>query len=94
MCQFTADWCKPCQKIRPTVRKLACTHSNVRFGSYECDKDRPEMPKSQGVTAFPAFVLFKSGQKLGLLKGGTCVGELMSIIASHDTPAGTGADAV
>ena len=85
VCQFTADWCKPCQKIRPAVWKLAYAHTNVRFGSYECDKAKPEVPKSHGVTAFPAFVLFKSGKKLGLLKGGTCVGELMSIVDSHDT---------
>lgn len=84
--QFHAEWCKPCKATIPLVRKLARKHRKVIFGSYECDKSRPLLPKSVGITAFPAFIMYRAGEKIGMLKGSTCLGELMRIVENHDQP--------
>jgi len=82
--EFQAEWCAPCKKVEPLVRKLALAHPYVTFGRYQCDKSKPAHPKSLGISSFPAFLMYRNGQKIGMLKGSTCVGELMSIVGNHN----------
>mmetsp|Transcript_19428 Transcript_19428/g.49901 ORF Transcript_19428/g.49901 Transcript_19428/m.49901 type:complete len:193 (-) Transcript_19428:88-666(-) len=81
---FYAEWCKPCKKITPLLTKMAALNPNVVFATYECDKARPALPKALGVTSFPTFLLYREGERIGMLKGVNSAGELMQVVAGHN----------
>mmetsp|Transcript_28243 Transcript_28243/g.50469 ORF Transcript_28243/g.50469 Transcript_28243/m.50469 type:complete len:202 (-) Transcript_28243:91-696(-) len=84
---FYAEWCKPCKKLAPLLTKMAVMHPYVVIATYKCDKTRPTLPKSLGVTSFPTFLLYRDGERIGMLKGANSAGELMQIVANHDKQA-------
>lgn len=62
--QFTANWCGPCRKARPYVRKLVSQYSNVHYKlidivSWESAAAR-QMRDSFGGRSIPFFVVYNS----------------------------------
>jgi thioredoxin-like negative regulator of GroEL len=66
---------------------MAVMHPYVVIATYKCDKTRPTLPKSLGITSFPTFLLYRDGERIGMLKGANSAGELMQIVANHDKQA-------
>ena len=57
---FNADWCGPCQMLKPVLDELAESTENVKFASVNID-DEDELAEEYGVSSIPCLVLFKNG---------------------------------
>ncbi|MBE3050048.1 thioredoxin [Candidatus Bathyarchaeota archaeon] len=61
---FYADWCKPCNKMEPSVEKVAEEYQGrVEVGKVNTD-DCPKVAQESGVKSIPTLVLFKNGRKV------------------------------
>ena len=60
---FNADWCGPCQMMKPIVEKLASSNDKVKFVSVNVD-DESELSETYGVVTIPCFVVFKDGKEV------------------------------
>lgn len=65
---FYADWCGPCRKIKPALRKLAAKYPDVIFAKVDVD-DAEAIAESEGVEVMPTFVFYKNGMKLHAFSG-------------------------
>lgn len=59
---FTAEWCGPCQKIKPFFAELAQKHaSSALFVKVDVDEVE-EISTEAGVMAMPTFQVYKKGE--------------------------------
>lgn len=65
---FTASWCGPCQRIAPHFESLSNKYTQAVFLKVDIDHCR-ETALSQGVSAVPTFIFFRSKAKLATLRG-------------------------
>lgn len=77
---FTADWCGFCQKQKPILKEIA--NENIWIGEVNPDKN-PELVKRYGITAFPAFLLFKDGKLIANFAGYQTKYELLNTLLSY-----------
>jgi len=75
---FTATWCGPCQRIAPTIDRMASELREVIFLKVDVD-DNQETAGACGVECMPTFQLFKNGEKIGQVEGAD-EGRLRAII--------------
>ncbi len=60
---FTATWCGPCQKLKPTLKKLFSEkHDIVRVGQVDIDENS-ELAQKYGVRSVPTVVLMYKGKE-------------------------------
>jgi thioredoxin-like negative regulator of GroEL len=62
---YTAEWCGPCQRIKPLVEKLGAT---VDFYKVDVD-DHGEIASRESINSVPQFHFFKSGKRVATLTG-------------------------
>lgn len=60
ICNFWADWCKPCVQLNAIFDQLADSYPNIHFVNVEAEK-LPEVTEKMNVSAVPAFVFIKNG---------------------------------
>ena len=60
---FNADWCGPCQMMKPVVEELAEKVSEVKFISVNVD-DEEELSEEYEVSTIPCLVLLKDGKEV------------------------------
>merc|ERR1712116_71733 len=65
---FTASWCGPCQRIAPFFEELSRRYPRAVFLKVDVDQC-PETAASNGVTAMPTFIFFRSKAKIDRLQG-------------------------
>lgn len=65
---FTASWCGPCQRIAPVFEELSNKYTLAVFLKVDVDQC-PDTAASQGVTAMPTFIFFRSKVKLAQIQG-------------------------
>ncbi|KAK6634501.1 hypothetical protein RUM43_011902 [Polyplax serrata] len=65
---FTATWCGPCQRMAPVFDTLSTSYPKALFLKVDVDKCQ-ETAASQGVTAMPTFLFFKSKSKIDKVRG-------------------------
>ncbi|EFC44825.1 thioredoxin domain-containing protein [Naegleria gruberi] len=65
---FYAEWCGPCQMIKPHYEALASKYSNVVFLKVDVDKHNAISSKEE-VRAMPTFVFYKNNTKLTSVVG-------------------------
>ena len=52
---FTANWCKPCEKIQPMVSAFIESKPDITYFKIDVDKE-PEQAKNFSVLSVPTFV--------------------------------------
>eukprot|EP00636_Phaeomonas_parva_P012360 CAMPEP_0118884470 /NCGR_PEP_ID=MMETSP1163-20130328/23286_1 /TAXON_ID=124430 /ORGANISM="Phaeomonas parva, Strain CCMP2877" /LENGTH=185 /DNA_ID=CAMNT_0006822261 /DNA_START=169 /DNA_END=726 /DNA_ORIENTATION=+ len=68
--QFTAGWCKPCQRMKPFVGRLSQLYPEVSFGVVDVENDDLfEVVQNQGLGALPYFVAYKGGKSVDSYSG-------------------------
>jgi thioredoxin 1 len=60
---FNADWCGPCQMLRPIVDEFAEEHEDVKVFSVNID-DCDEIAYNYQVSAIPCLVVFENGKEI------------------------------
>lgn len=66
---FGADWCPPCQWMKPIVKEVAAEYSNT-FTMAKLDTDEnPRTMNKYAVRSIPTYIVFRNGQILGRFVG-------------------------
>ncbi len=66
---FYADWCGPCQMLKPSLDKLSEEmKGKVAFGKVNIDRNKENAGKL-GVMSIPTLVIFKDGRLTDRLVG-------------------------
>lgn len=73
---FYAEWCGPCQTMKPIVRELARKYSG-KVAVVEVDTDEAQdVAQRHGVQFLPTFVVFRDGRVLNRASGAMSRGAL------------------
>ena len=66
---FTAEWCGPCQAIKPFYTELAAKHKDAAlFLKVDVD-EMDDIAQEAGVAAMPTFMAYKGGAKIDTITG-------------------------
>lgn len=60
---FNADWCGPCQMLKPVLEEIASERNELKIVSINID-DEDELATKFGVMSIPCLVLFENGVEL------------------------------
>ena len=60
---FNADWCGPCQMLKPTIEEFAEEKDNIKVISVNVD-DEELLAEKYGVSSIPCLVVFKDGKEV------------------------------
>ncbi len=63
--KFEADWCGPCQQIKPLVNDVLADHTEVNLKTVNVDdKDNESLVLKHGVRAIPTLVLLDDSEQI------------------------------
>ncbi len=80
---FTAEWCKPCHRLKPEIEKLASELGDqLAIGELNVDLNA-RTAMTYGVMSIPTLILFKGGQPVARLNGYQPKDKIKAQIASH-----------
>lgn len=66
---FYADWCGPCQIIKPVMKELSEElEGKAEFGKIDVDKDK-ERATEFGIMSIPTLLIFSKGKLVDRLTG-------------------------
>ncbi len=77
---FTASWCGFCQRQKPVLKEIA--DQNIWIGEVDPDEN-PALVRRFGISAFPAFLLFKDGNLIANFVGYKTKYELLNTLLSY-----------
>lgn len=60
---FYADWCGPCQMMKPTIEEFEKAHPEVKVTSVNIDEEE-ELAEKYGVSSIPCLVVLKDGEEV------------------------------
>lgn len=60
---FYADWCGPCQMMKPVMEEFEAAHPEVEVKRVNIDNEE-EMAERYGVSSIPCMVLEKDGEEV------------------------------
>ncbi len=60
---FYADWCGPCQMMKPTMEEFEKAHPEVKVRRVNID-DEEELASQYGVSSIPCLVFLKDGEEV------------------------------
>lgn len=59
---FNADWCGPCQMLKPVLEEITSERS-TKIVSVNVD-DNMELAREYGIMTIPCLILFKDGKEI------------------------------
>jgi len=65
---FWAEWCGPCRMLGPVLEELEGEMPGYVFGKVNVDENQA-LAMEYGITAIPAVLVFRGGQKVSTLVG-------------------------
>jgi len=84
--KYYADWCGPCQMMRPVFEevagKIAETNAGVEFAEMNIDES-PGGTDEAGVMTIPTIIVYKDGEEVDRLIGGGDAAGVMEFIKSN-----------
>ena len=60
---FYADWCGPCQMMKPVMAEFEEAHPEVKVKAVNIDEEE-ELAAEYGVSTIPCFVFLKDGKEV------------------------------
>lgn len=60
---FYADWCGPCQMMKPTMEEFEKAHPEIKVRRVNID-DEEELANQYGVSSIPCLVFLKDGEEV------------------------------
>lgn len=65
---FYADWCGPCQMMKPTVEEFKELHPEIKVTAVNID-DEEELAEKYNVATIPCLVVLKDGEEIKRAEG-------------------------
>ena|SRR3989344_6700723 len=65
---FSAEWCGPCQLLKPIFDELSKEIKEIKFVKVDVDEEK-ELSLKYGVGGVPCLILFKNGEVFDRLVG-------------------------
>ena len=60
---FYADWCGPCQMMKPTMEEFEKLHPEIKVTAVNIDEEE-ELAEKYGVSSIPCIVALKDGEEV------------------------------
>ncbi|MBQ6150027.1 thioredoxin [Candidatus Saccharibacteria bacterium] len=60
---FYADWCGPCQMLKPTLEEFEKAHPELKITRVNIDEEE-ELAEKYGVSGIPCLVFLKDGEEV------------------------------
>lgn len=80
---FYADWCGPCQVLKPSVEALAeSLQGRARIAFVDVDQ-QPELAARFGIQSIPALRVFRNGELAASANGALRPAELAEFVDSN-----------
>lgn len=80
---FGADWCAPCKRMEPILKKVASDYGDrVKIVKVNAEDDQPLATRYR-VRGLPAIVVFKSGEPVEWKNGFQSESELVKLVEKH-----------
>lgn len=76
---FTADWCPPCQQLRPLYEEMSEAFPEISFGKVDVDANR-DLAARYGIRSIPTLVAHRDGEPVLRSTGGMSHPELRGFI--------------
>lgn len=76
---FSASWCGPCQKTKPTFNTLKESASDVEYQLVDVDENS-DLAQRFNIRAVPTFVLLKDEAEVARMSGGASADKLKAFI--------------
>lgn len=81
--KFEADWCAPCQQIKPVVESVLKDASDVDLRTINVDNpENLALVQQHGIRAIPTLVLMEGDTIINIHRGALGKAELEHFIAS------------
>ena len=81
--KFEADWCGPCQQMKPIFKKVSGDFKDVSFQTVNVDKD-PKTTERFNVSILPTVIAVKNGEVVGKTTGFKNANQLKSFIKKYN----------
>ena len=65
---FYADWCGPCQMMKPTMVEFEKAHPEIKVTAVNID-EQEELAEKYGVSSIPCIVVLKDGEEVERVVG-------------------------
>lgn len=65
---FYADWCGPCQMMKPTVEEFKEAHPEIKVIAINIDEE-DELAEKYHVSTIPCLVVLKEGEEVRRAEG-------------------------
>ncbi len=65
---FYADWCGPCQMMKPIVEEFKKAHPEIKVTTINIDEEE-KLTDEYCVTTIPCLVVLKDGEEIGRAEG-------------------------
>lgn len=76
---FYADWCGPCQMMKPVLEEFARNNESVKVVGINID-DNVELASSYDVASIPCIILFGGGKEIKRVVGVQSIKKLEKMI--------------
>lgn len=76
---FTADWCPPCQMLRPIYDEVSGEFPEVVFGKVDVDQNK-DLARAYGVQSIPTLIAHRQGDQLFRERGAKDIHQLRDFV--------------
>ena len=77
---FYADWCGPCQMMKPTMEEFEKAHSEIKVTAINID-EQEELAEQYEVSTIPCIVVLKDGEEVKRVVGVQSLKKLEKLVA-------------
>jgi thioredoxin len=79
---FWAEWCGPCQQMKPIFEDVADEVDGVNFGKVDIEEEQ-ELATQNGVRSIPTFIIFDGGEVVDQKMGAMPKDEFREWVENH-----------
>lgn len=65
---FWAEWCGPCQMLKPIFEELGKEMKDIKFAKVNVDEAQ-ELAGNSGIRGIPTMIMFKDGKEIDRMSG-------------------------
>lgn len=80
---FYADWCGPCQMMKPVMADFEKAHSDIKVKAVNIDEES-DLAEKYGVSGIPCIVFLKDGEEVDRVVGVAPLKKLEKILEKQN----------